>query len=97
MIPLKQIQSLLIASKNALSERYGIKEIGIFGSYVRNEQTDKSDIDILVSFDRPVSLLTLSSAENYLSDILGLHVDIVPKEDVRPELRDEILSSAVYL
>ena len=53
---LKQIQKLLSASKNELRKRYKVKEIGIFGSYVRGEQKKSSDVDILVKFDRYASL-----------------------------------------
>ena len=72
-------------------------EIGIFGSFVRGEQTDASDLDILVAFFGPISLLSLVGLENYLSDILGLRVDIIPREDVRLEIRREIMEETVYV
>lgn len=78
-----------------LSEKYGVAVVGIFGSYVRGEQREKSDIDLLVDILRPISLLEIVGAEIYLSEILGIKVDLVPKRDVREELRETILAEAV--
>jgi predicted nucleotidyltransferase len=97
MLTKEEIRKILISHKDDLRNMYGVKEIGIFGSYIRGEQKETSDIDMLIEFERPISLLKMVSLENYLSDLLGLKVDIVPKEDVRPELKDEILAEAVYL
>ncbi len=78
-----------------LREEFKVKSVGLFGSYVRGEQKGGSDLDVLVEFEEPVSLLKLVSLENYLSDLLGVKVDLIPKADIRPELRDRILSEAV--
>jgi predicted nucleotidyltransferase len=94
---LDEVKHLIEVHKNELKITFFVKEIGIFGSYVREEQRGTSDVDILVEFDRPVSLLKLVSLENFLSDLLGLKVDVVPKGDVRPELKEQILSEAVYI
>jgi predicted nucleotidyltransferase len=64
---------------------------------VRGEQREKSDIDFLVDILRPISLLELVGAEIYLSEILGVKVDLVPKKDVREELREIILAEAVAI
>jgi predicted nucleotidyltransferase len=80
-----------------LKEKFKVKEVGLFGSYVREEQKEKSDVDVLVEFDEPVSLLWLVKVENYLSEILDKKVDLIPKRDVRPELKEQILKEAVYL
>jgi len=94
---LESIKKILAEHSKELREKYKIIEIGIFGSYIRGEQKRKSDIDILVEFDEPVSLLGLVSAENFLKDILGIKVDLIPKKDVRPELRERILKEVVYI
>ena len=94
---LESIKKILAGHSKELREKYKIKEIGIFGSYIRGEQKRRSDIDILVEFDEPVSLLGLVSAENFLKDILGIKVDLIPKKDVRPELRERILRETVYV
>ena len=94
---IEEIKSILRGQKDKLRKMYRVKEIGIFGSYIRGEQKEKSDLDVLVEFDEPVSLLWLVKVEIYLSELLGVKVDLVPKKDVRPELRERILKEAVYL
>ena len=97
MKTLKEIEKILKENKAILAERFKVQEIGIFGSYVRGEQKEKSDVDILVSFYEPISLLKLVSLENFLSALTGVKVDIVPKEDIRPELKERILGEVIYL
>jgi len=93
----EEIRGILAKHKEELKERFRVKEIGIFGSYVRGEQKKSSDIDILVEFEEPVSLLGIVRLENHLSDLLSMKVDVVPKRDVRVELRERILSEAIYV
>lgn len=94
---LDAIKEILAKHKSILHEKYSVANIGIFGSYVREEQKETSDVDILVEFDKPVSLLQIVSLENYLSDILGIKVDVVPKKNIRKELKDHILKEAVLV
>jgi hypothetical protein len=81
--------------RDELRDKYKITEVGIFGSYVRGEQKKKSDIDMLVSFGEEISLLDLVGAELYLKKILKMKVDLIPKEDLRPELKERILKETV--
>lgn len=90
-----EIKELLKNHKKEFEEKYQIKDIGIFGSYAKGMQKKTSDIDILVTFKKPVSLLHIVSFENYLSDILGIKVDIVPKNNIRKELKASILKETV--
>jgi hypothetical protein len=69
----------------------------VFGSYVRGDTHSGSDVDVVVEFSDTISLLKLVSLENYLSELLGIKVDVVPKEDIRIELRDRILGEAVFV
>jgi|WetSurMetagenome_2_1015567.scaffolds.fasta_scaffold03038_8 uncharacterized protein len=87
----------LIALKNELHERYAVSKIEVFGSYVRGEQKESSDLDVLVEFDRTVDLLELVSLEMFMSEQLGVKVDVVIKRSIRSELREIILSEAVPL
>ena len=91
------ILQILKQHKEELYKKYGVEEIGLFGSFARGEETAKSDIDILVEFKNPVSLLLVSSLEIYLSDLLGIRVDLVRKRNIRKELKDNILNEAVNL
>ena len=97
MKTLDEIKGIIKQHRSALAERYGIAVVGMFGSYVRGEQKSASDLDLLVEFLRPISLLELVGAEIYLAEVLGIKTDLVPKRDVRAELRDSILKEAVAL
>lgn len=97
MKSLEEIKEILKKQKPAIREKYSVTKIGIFGSYVRGEQKKKSDVDILVEFEKPISLLKLVNLENFLADNIGIKVDIVPKEDIRQELKERILGEVVYV
>ncbi|KJR41850.1 DNA polymerase beta domain-containing protein [Candidatus Magnetoovum chiemensis] len=97
MITLYDIRKTLDKHRNELMCDYKIKGISIFGSYARGEQTEKSDIDLLADFEMPISLLDLIGAEQYLSEILNTKVDLIPREDVRLELKDIISKEAIPL
>ncbi len=90
---LKQIQLIIAAQKEELRKRYKIKEIGIFGSYVRGEQRKSSDIDILVKFDRNASLFDLVGA----GDFLEKKVDIISEGSIRIELKNDILGEVIMI
>jgi predicted nucleotidyltransferase len=78
-----------------LAERYSIEKLEVFGSYVRDEQNKDSDLDILVSFREAPSLLTYISIENHLSDLLGVKVDLVMKDALKPKIGRHILREAI--
>ncbi len=97
MKTLEEIKKIINSHRTELEERFKVKSIGIFGSYVRGEATPESDIDILVEFTGPVSLLHIVSIENYISDILGIKADVVPVKNVRKELKGYILKEAISI
>lgn len=97
MKKLEEIKAALASHKKEIKERFKVKGLGIFGSYVRGENKETSDIDILVEFEEPVSLLGVVKLENYLSELLGIKVDVIPKSDVRVELKERIFKEVVYL
>jgi hypothetical protein len=97
MKTLNEIKVVLSAHREELSDRFRVRKMGVFGSYARGEQKRGSDLDVLVEFDEPVSLLGLAKVENFLGDILGVTVDVVPKKDIRPELRKRILAETVFV
>jgi len=78
-----------------LKERYNVASLGLFGSYVRQAQRKKSDLDLLVEFQEPPSLLTYLRLEHDLSDLLGVKVDLVMKDALRPTIARRILSELV--
>jgi predicted nucleotidyltransferase len=84
MKPLSEIQSILHAQANVLQERFGLKNLAVFGSVARGETHEDSDVDILTDICKPISLLTLVEAEYYISDLLGIKVDLVPARSLTP-------------
>ena len=88
----------LRASLPDLRQRYGVKSMGVFGSYVRDAQRKGSDLDILVEFDdRPLTLLQFIALEHELSDRLGIKVDLVEKSCLKPAIGRHILREVVTL
>lgn len=94
---LNEIKKIIKQHRNVLADKYGVAVVGIFGSYVRGEQEQRSDIDLLADILRPISLLEMVGAEIYLSEVLEIKVDLVPKRSVREELRNNILEEAVNI
>ena len=97
MRTLDEIKRILQDQKPYLAERYGVTVIGVFGSYVRNEQRADSDIDILVELEDPprTDLLDLVNLEYYLSDLLNIKVDVSIKSSLRKRIGKRILSEVV--
>jgi len=92
-----KIKSILEKHKEEIREKYRVEEIGIFGSYVRGEEKERSDIDILVEFNDSIGLLKFIELENYLSDLLGVKVDLVMKSALKPRIGKHILEEVVFL
>jgi len=70
----------------ALREKFRVRSLGVFGSYVRGEQRQGSDLDLLVSFEEAPGLLTFLTLENQLSDLLGVPVDLVMEDALKPRI-----------
>ncbi|WP_273278522.1 nucleotidyltransferase family protein [Methanothrix soehngenii] len=94
---LEEIQDILKQKKPLLQERFKVKEIGIFGSFVRGEEKDTSDLDILVELEKPVGLIKFVSLQNYLFDELSEKVDLVMKSALKPRIKKSNLSEVVYV
>jgi hypothetical protein len=83
--------------KPDLKERFKVKTIGLFGSYVKGEQKDTSDLDVLVDFYEPISLFRFIELEDFLTQQLGVKVDLVMRDALKPRIKDNILSEAIYV
>jgi predicted nucleotidyltransferase len=94
MKTLDEIRNIIREHRNVPPQKYRVAVVGVFGSYVRSAQKDQSDIDLLTDILRTISLLELLGAEIYLSEVPGTRVDLVPKRDVREELRETIFGEA---
>lgn len=80
-----------------IKEKYSVSYLGIFGSYVRGEQTSDSDLDILVEFVEKPGLFEYIELEDYLSDLLGVKVDLVMKSALKPNIGKRILNEVEAL
>lgn len=90
-VHIKKLQEIL----PELKKKYPIKYMGVFGSFVRGEQSPSSDLDILVEFNGSITLLGYARLENELSDRLGIKVDLVSKTALKPRIGKRILSEVV--
>jgi len=97
MKKIEEIKKTLIKLKPFLKEKYKVKEVGIFGSYVKNKQKKRSDLDILVEFKEVPSLIEFIEMENFLSDKLKIKVDLVIKKALKPHIGKVILKEVIYL
>lgn len=97
MKTIEKIKKKLKKLKPQLKEKFKVKEIGIFGSFVRKEERKRSDIDILVEFQVPVTLFEFMDLAEFLEKILGRKVDLVTKNALKPILRESILKEVIYL
>ena len=78
-----------------MAEHYHVASLGLFGSYLRGEQRADSDLDVLATFDEVPSLFQLVSLENHLSDLLGVKVDLVLRDSLKPHIGQNILQQVV--
>ena len=99
MKTLTEIKQILQAQKPYLNEKYGVIEVGVFGSYVRGEQRPDSDLDILIELEDPplISLLDLVELEDYLSTLLEAKVQTAIKKNLKPRLQPYILQEVEML
>ncbi|MGA9226590.1 MAG: nucleotidyltransferase family protein [Mesobacillus sp.] len=97
MVSQKEILDVFSKNLNTWSEKYGVKQIGLFGSYSRGEQKDSSDIDVIVEFnDSQLSFDNYMDLKFYLEDTFQKSVDLVILNDIKPALKPSILGSAKY-
>jgi hypothetical protein len=97
MKTLNKIEKILTEYKEKLKREYKIREIGVFGSFVRGEQKKTSDFDILVDFDEVPDLLKFIELERYLEELLKIKVDLVRKQAIRKELKERILNEVINI
>jgi uncharacterized protein len=98
MKTLEEIKATLETLKPTLKERFGVETIGVFGSYTHGEQTKKSDIDILVTFnqDAKIGFFKFLELEEFLTKKLGVKVDLVTENALKPFIKDRVLRETVY-
>lgn len=92
----RSIEKRLSALKPVLEEKYFIQRIGYFGSFSRNEQTEDSDLDVIVEFRKPVGWAFFDLQE-FLENELKIKVDLVSMNALKKQLKDIILKQVVYI
>lgn len=97
MLTLKDCKTILTNFKDTFGTEYGIKRIGVFGSVAREEQTENSDVDIVVDIDTP-TMSIMYNIQSKLSNLFGCEVDLVRyRESLRPLLKENIKKEAIYV
>ena len=91
-----EILKTLKSIKNDINQRYRVKTIGLFGSFVNNRQKNTSDIDFLVEFEEDADLFHLIGLSRYLEEIFDIKVDVISKPSLKEDLKQHILQEVIY-
>ena len=94
-INIETIKSILHNNRDEIKKKYKAEIRGIFGSYSRDEATGKSDIDILVHFEKGATLFGWAGLTKYLENKLGVSVDVVPEKNVKKEMKPQITKDLI--
>ena len=92
---IKQLLQMLKELKPVLTARFAVKSIEVFGSYAKGEENRQSDLDLLVSFENTPGLFKYMELENFLSDSLGIKVDLVMRDSIKPQLASSIFQTII--
>lgn len=93
----KHIREVLKQHFSQVQLTYGVKSLGVFGSFVREEATERSDLDILVEFEGAPTFRKYMDLKFFLEDLFGRKVDLVIQADIKPQIREQILEEVVYV
>jgi hypothetical protein len=97
MLTKEEIIKILKEEVPSIRDKYGVKTIGIFGSYVRSEQNVKSDLDLLVQFEKPIGFFKFIALEDYLTKRLGIKVELVTEDALKPLIKPRVMKEVVYV
>lgn len=92
-----KVLQVLTQQKPLLLETYRLTRLGIFGSYARGEQTEESDIDVLVDYEKAPTLWRLIELRDYLSELFAIKVDVVTRNGLKARIRERVLAEVIYL
>jgi uncharacterized protein len=96
-INIETIKSILHNNRDEIKKKYKAEIRGIFGSYSRDEATGKSDVDILVHFEKGATLFGWAGLTKYLENKLGASVDVVPEKNVKKEMKPQITKDLIKI
>jgi uncharacterized protein len=93
-----EVLKTLAMHRDELRQKHGVKTLALFGSVSRDEASEASDVDLLVEFDRPISLFDLAALELCLKELLGVSkVDVVMRDSIYPAIKEDILREAIHV
>ena len=95
MNQIEKINTQLREIMPVLAEKYHVKSLQTFGSYTRGQQSEESDLDVLVEFHETIDLFMYMELEEFLSEVLGVKVDPVMKDTLKPRIKEKILKEAI--
>ncbi|MDD3618656.1 MAG: nucleotidyltransferase family protein [Desulfobulbaceae bacterium] len=93
----QEILDILTNHLEQIKKKYGVEKIGVFGSVVRSEHSDASDIDLLVEFSRPTGMVQFIRLEEELQGLLGARVDLVTQKALKKHIGRQILREVQYV
>jgi len=93
----EEILKVLKVEFSHLNQMYGVTKIGLFGSYSRGEAREGSDVDLLVEFERPIGFFKFVELEDSLTDKLGVKVELVTDDALKPLVRPHVMEDIVYV
>ena len=94
---LESIEKKIKDIKPELEKKFGVKKIGIFGSYAKGLEDEQSDVDILVEIERPMGLIKFIKIEQYLTRRLNRTVDLLTFESIKSYMKDDLLKEVKYV
>ena len=93
-----EVLKILAKHRDELHKMHGVKSLALLGSVSRKEASKASDVDLLVEFDRPISLFDLAALELSLQELLGVsRVDVVMRDSIYPAIKEDILREAIHV
>jgi hypothetical protein len=92
-----QIKNTLNQYRELFKKNYNVEELGVFGSFARGDNTQTSDVDILVRFSQPLGFFKFIELENYLTGLLGRKVDLVTEKALKPAIKSDVLREVMYV
>lgn len=92
-----EVLDILRTHKPMLAERFGVTELALFGSFARDQASERSDVDVLVRYDGPATSKSYFGVQFYLEDLLGRRVDLVTQKALRSEFRSYVEREAVNI
>ena len=93
----EDVLKILKANRAELTTQYKVRELSLFGSFARDTQSSVSDVDVLVDFAPNAGFFDLVRLALYLEEKLGRHVDVIPQDTLRSEIRDTVMRERVLI